>query len=128
MYCVIYDMAINLDGLRMRVVSTAAVGVVNAETVFHFHQKDGSPPDASGAEVWAEYAGGKIQRGTLVGTREGDTLTFRYCQLQTDGVLDGGKSVCQVRRLNGRTQIIERFQWESREGFGENIFEEFDER
>lgn len=109
-------MKINLDGLRMNVVSTSPNGVVNAETVFEFHQE----ADA----VWATYAGGRIQHGFLVGTLEGDSLRFKYCQRQHDGVLDGGSSIGNVQIRNGRTRIIERFDWASREGGGENIFEQ----
>lgn len=109
----------NLDGLRMNATSTSANGVVNAETVFEFHQE--------GDAVWASYAGGFIQYGFLVGTIEGNALRFKYCQRQNDGVLDGGSSVGEVQRNDGRTRIIERFDWASREGGGENIFEEIDD-
>ena len=37
---------INLNGLRMNAIDTDANGVVNAETIFHFHQL--------GETVWAE--------------------------------------------------------------------------
>lgn len=111
-------MPITLDGLRMHVIRTAEAGVVNADTIFRFHQQAN--------EVWADYAGGGIRRGSLVGTIKGASLTFRYCQLQSDGALDGGKSICEVREHGGRVQIVERFQWESRPGSGENIFQELD--
>ncbi len=111
-------MKINLDGVKMNVVSTSPNGVVDAETVFHFHQE--------GDAVWAEYEGGQIQRGFLVGILEGSTLKFRYCQGQTDGDLDGGASVGEVGLNNGRVRIVERFDWASREGGGINIFEELD--
>jgi len=113
-------MAISLDGLRMHVIRTAESGVVNADTIFRFHQQAN--------EVWADYAGGGIRRGSLIGTVDGSTLTFRYCQLQTNGTLDGGKSDCEVRTHEGRIQIVERFQWESRPGGGENVFQELGDR
>lgn len=109
-------MPISLDGLRMHVIRTAELGVVNADTIFEFHQQ--------ASEVWADYAGGGVRRGSLIGTLEGATLTFRYCQLQSDGKLDGGSSVCEVSEQQGRIRIVERFQWESRPGGGENVFEE----
>lgn len=102
----------------MHVINTAEAGVVNVDTIFQFHQH--------ASEVWADYAGGKIRRGSLIGTLDGASLIFRYCQLQSDGVLDGGKSVCEVRERDGRIQIVERFQWESRPGTGENVFEELE--
>ncbi len=109
-------MTANVDGLKMNVVTTSPNGVVGADTIFEFHQR--------GDAVWAEYSGGMIQRGFLVGTLDGVTLNFRYCQRQTDGVLDGGSSVGEVQEVHGRTRIVERFQWASRDGGGENVFEE----
>lgn len=51
---------ISLDGVRMRVVSTAEGGEVNIETLFGFTQ--------DGSVVSAHYAGGKVRLGYLVGT------------------------------------------------------------
>lgn len=109
-------MPISLDGLRMNAVQTAPGGVVDRATVFQFHQHD--------QDVWAEYAGGRVRRGYLVGRIDGARLTFRYCQAQDDGVLDGGRSECEVHRRDGLVQVVERFQWESRPGSGENILQE----
>lgn len=107
----------SLNGLVANAVQTAPSGVVNAETRFTFRQE--------GARVWAEYSGGRIARGFLVGLREGDRLTFRYCQLQTDGTLDGGESHCELgESAEGLIQIIERFAWASRPGTGENVIQQ----
>ena len=109
-------MTIHLDGVRMNAITTAPGGFVNASTIFEFHER--------GSEVWAEYSGGRIARGFLVGTRDGKSLSFRYCQRQTDGVLDGGASTCEIRRRDALVRIVERFTWASREGSGENILQE----
>jgi hypothetical protein len=109
---------ISLDGRCFNVASTAASGVVGTETIFSFRQ--------DGAFISAEYAGGQIRRGYLVGVLEDAKLTFRYCQIQHDGRLDGGVSECSVNRLpDGRVRIIEGFEWASRPGErGINVFEE----
>lgn len=108
---------LSLDGCRMHVVETASNGVVNADTYFDFHQ--------GGDRAWAEYAGGGIERGYLVGVVRGSDFEFRYCQIQTDGVIDGGQSRCELRRSDaGKLQIVEHFEWGSREGGGTNVFEE----
>jgi hypothetical protein len=110
-------MRINLDGLRMNVISTAENGVVNSDTIFEFHQV--------GDDVWASYSGGKVVRGFLVGRALKDKLEFQYCQTQTDGALDGGRSTCELRTTDtGIVQLIEHFDWGSRPGGGTNIFEE----
>lgn len=111
-------MKINLDKVTMRVIKTAENGVVNRGTIFHFTQME--------AAVWAEYAGGKIKKGFLVGQSDGEVLEFAYCQLQTDVVLDSGASTCTLSRAeNGKIQLIENFEWKSRPGEkGQNVFME----
>ncbi len=102
----------------MKPVETAESGVINADTVFEFSQLD--------EHIWASYSGGLIERGYLVGILRKDKLAFRYCQIQTDGTLDGGHSDCKLRLSESRLiQIVEKFEWESRSGSGVNIIQEF---
>ena len=108
-------MSYSLDGLQMNAVHTASTGVVNAETIFEFHQ--------TGSHVHASYAGGRVVRGFLVGKVEGARLEFRYCQLHEDGELDGGHSVCELQRSDeGLLQIVEHFDWDG--GQGTNVIQE----
>ncbi len=103
----------------MRVVSTDEGGEVNSETLFEFTQDD--------SVVSARYAGGKVRLGHLVGTMSAEGLRFRYAQVDNSGGLDGGYSTCEIgRTAEGKIQLVEYFKWESREGSGTNIFEEFD--
>ncbi|MEX0645684.1 MAG: hypothetical protein WD076_10255, partial [Parvularculaceae bacterium] len=95
----------------------AATGVVNPDTNFEIRQ--------SGDIVSAAYAGGAVVKGYLVGLLQGATLEFRYCQIDAQGNLDGGRSLCALTRLgDGRIAMTERFVWESRAAAGENVFEE----
>lgn len=110
---------INLDKVKMNVVKTAENGVVNQETIFLFSQK--------GGVVTAEYAGGKIRKGFLVGNFPKESqLAFVYCQMQTDGTLDNGTSLCELsKNENGKITLTEHFEWKSRPGeFGTNVFQE----
>ncbi len=112
-------MKICLDTLKMNVVKTAENGVVNHETIFVFSQK--------GDVISAEYSGGKIRQGFLVGKFLAENqLTFSYCQIQLDGKLDNGLSTCELsRNENGKVTLTEHFEWKSRPGeFGTNIFQE----
>ncbi len=112
---------ISLDGVKMNVVKTAENGVVNHETIFTFVQKDNV--------ITAEYAGGKIRKGFLVGAfRHSNQLEFSYCQMQLDGKLDNGVSTCEVaKNPDGRITLTEHFEWKSRPGeFGTNVFQELD--
>lgn len=109
----------SLDNVKMNVVKTAETGVVNHETIFHFSQDED--------RVFAQYQGGKIQMGYLVGTLTIDNrLVFTYCQMQEDGKLDNGISHCELsKNEDGKLVLIERFEWKSRPGeFGTNIFQE----
>ena len=106
-----------LDGVRMSVVGTAAAGVVNAETIFEFHQ--------SGSQIWCRYAGGDVIDGFLLGNLVGDMVRFAYVQCDRQGRLDTGMSEGDLSRTgDGRIQMHERFRWLTREGSGTNLFEE----
>ena len=111
--------SINLDKVVMKVIKTADNGVVNEKTFFHFSQ--------NGNTVSAEYMGGKIKLGFLVGRFLSENqLSFSYCQMQLDGKLDNGISVCEVTSdQEGKITLLEHFEWQSRPGeFGTNIFQE----
>lgn len=111
------DPGLNLDGRQMHAVQTAANGVINRDTIFRFAQE--------GSSVWASYAGGRIERGFLVGVAQDAKLTFHYCQLETGGVLNSGHSTCDLQRTaDGLLEIIEHFQWASGAGTGLNIIRE----
>ncbi|MEU5911811.1 hypothetical protein [Micromonospora sp. NPDC047527] len=110
-------MTISLDGRRFAAVTDAVAGEVGTETVFTYHERAG--------EVWAEYAGGSILRGYLVGTREGDRLDFRYVQLNAEGQTSSGHCVSEVTVLaDGRLELHETWSWESRPGSGTSVVQE----
>ena len=110
-------MARPLDGLVLAPVSDQAPGQVGTGTRFAYHEEDGV--------VWADYAGGDVLRGHLVGTREGDRLDFRYVQLKHDGTTSSGHCVSLVVELpDGRVRLEESWAWESRPGTGTSVVEE----
>ena len=109
-------MTISLEGRRFAAVTDVVAGEVGTETVFTYHEHDGA--------VWAEYAGGAIRRGHLVGTREGDRLDFRYVQLNSDGLTSSGHCVSEISVLaDGRLRLHETWWWESRPGSGTSVVE-----
>ncbi|CAM5565998.1 hypothetical protein [Streptomyces pilosus] len=110
-------MARSLDGLVLAPVADQAPGQVGTLTRFHYHERDG--------EVWAEYAGGDVVRGHLVGTRAGDRLDFRYVQLKRDGTTSSGHCVSTVVELpDGRLRLEEDWEWESQSGSGTSVVEQ----
>ncbi|KUL39238.1 hypothetical protein [Streptomyces regalis] len=110
-------MARSLDGLVLAPVADQAPGQVGTRTRFTYHEKDG--------EIWAEYAGGDVVRGYLVGGREGDRLDFRYVQLKRDGTTSSGHCVSAVTELSdGRVRLEESWAWESQTGRGTSVVEQ----
>lgn len=104
-------MITSLDGRRFVAEAAVAGGEVGTQTVFAYHEHDGM--------IWAEYAGGAIRRGFLVGTRDGDRLDFRYTQLNTHGQTSTGHCVSVLSQLDdGRLRLDETWEWESRPGSG----------
>lgn len=107
----------SLDGLVFAPVADQAPGQVGTRTRFVYHEQDG--------EIWAEYAGGDVVRGRLVGTRAGDRLDFRYVQLKTDGTTSSGHCVSDVVELpDDRIRLEETWEWESQAGNGTSIVEQ----
>ncbi|MFE5487754.1 hypothetical protein [Streptomyces sp. NPDC056527] len=110
-------MARSLDGLVLAPVADQAPGQVGTRTRFTYHEEDG--------RIWAEYAGGDVVRGNLVGTRAGDRLDFRYVQLKGDGSTSSGHCVSIVVELpDGRVRLEETWAWESQEGSGTSVVEQ----
>ena len=107
----------SLDGLVLAPVADQAPGQVGTRTRFTYHERDGV--------IWAEYAGGDVVRGHLVGTRDGDRLDFRYVQLKHDGTTSSGHCMSEVAELpDGRVGLAESWEWESQEGRGTSVVEE----
>ncbi|MEU6004955.1 hypothetical protein [Streptomyces sp. NPDC047453] len=107
----------SLDGRVLAPVADQAPGQVGTRTRFMYHERNG--------EIWAEYAGGDVVRGHLVGTRESDRLDFRYVQLKQDGTTSSGHCVSTVVELpDGRVRLEETWRWESQPGSGTSVVEE----
>ncbi|MFJ7589317.1 hypothetical protein ACIQZO_18450 [Streptomyces sp. NPDC097617] len=110
-------MARSLDGLVFVPVADQAPGQVGRRTRFEYHERDG--------RIWAEYRGGDVVRGHLVGTRVDDTLDFRYVQLRLDGTTASGHCTSVLRELaDGRLRLEESWTWESQEGRGTSRVEQ----
>lgn len=106
-----------IDGRRFAGVSNSAAGEVGSTTVFTYHQE--------GDAIWADYAGGAVRRGFLVGTRTDDTLEFRYAHLDATGGTAGGQCTSRIEVLaDGRVRFHESWAWESRAGTGTSVVEE----
>ncbi|MFC6764803.1 MULTISPECIES: hypothetical protein [Natrinema] len=111
---------ISFDGLTLAGVANDEDGEVGADTVFHFEQ--------TGERIYANYSGGDIADGHLVGTFDGEQWDIRYTQINTDNETATGHSVGDVELLDdGRVRVEDEWEWESKPGTGESIHEEIDE-
>lgn len=107
----------DLEGRRFRDMTDEHSGDVGADTVFEYHQ--------DGELIWARYLGGSIRMGFVVGTRSGDDLEFRYSHVLTDGTTSNGRAESRIRVLeDGRLELHETWEWESREGSGTSVVRE----
>ncbi|MFZ3394652.1 hypothetical protein TVH25_15450 [Rhodococcus sp. 7Tela_A2] len=109
--------AIDLDGRVFAGVSNSPTGQVSGATRFRYHQDD--------PVVWAEYEGGEVVLGFLVGTRTGARLHFRYVHLGVDGTTASGVCDSRIELLgDGRVRLHESWAWESRPETGTSVVEE----
>lgn len=100
-----------LDGRTFASLAHTDGGEVGPETVFEYHESDG--------EIWASYSGGAVHRGFLVGTRDDDTLRFRYSQLNRDGETSSGRCIAEITTTeSGRLRLEETWAWETKPGSG----------
>jgi hypothetical protein len=108
---------VSLDGRIFAGVENSATGEVGQSTTFTYHQEDDV--------IWAEYSGGAVIRGYLVGTRNAEKLNFRYAHLGADKETSTGvcESIIEVLG-DGRVRFHETWAWESRPETGNSIVEE----
>jgi len=109
----------NYHNRRFRPVSNTENGDTSAETVFLYQQH--------GAILSAEYSGGRIVSGHLLGLVDAEgAIEMRYHQINSDGQLMTG--VCQSTPellADGRIRLHERWRWTSGDGSeGTSILEE----
>lgn len=112
-------MKINYDNRIFSPRATSANGEADSGTRFHYHQR--------GRVVWATYAGGGIEFGTLVATVDADgQLDMRYTHVNARGELMTGLCYTTPEVLHdGRLRLHERWRWTcGDESSGESVVEE----
>lgn len=109
----------NYHDKLFRPISNTANGETSEQTVFHYKQ--------TGNILTAEYAGGQIQMGHLIGlVDELGNIVMRYHQVNEKGELMTG--ICQSTPeilTNGKIRLHERWEWTSGDkSKGTSIIEE----
>lgn len=94
----------SLDDRFFTAVSNSDTGEVSDETIFAYHQKDNV--------IWAEYSGGSIIKGFLLGTiDDNNNLHFDYRHINTSGESKSGSCVSKPRVENGKLRFYENWKW-----------------
>jgi hypothetical protein len=97
-------------------IENSESGEVSAQTTFCYHQK--------GDIIWAEYSGGSVIRGFLVGTIDNQNhLHFTYQHINTEKVLKSGACDSVPKTVNGKLRFYEKWKWTDGEE-GESVIEE----
>jgi GNAT superfamily N-acetyltransferase len=112
---------INYEGKRFVVKGNAINGEVSAETVFAYHQ--------SGEVLWADYAGGDIKKGFLIGSvAKNGSLNFYYQHLNDKMQVRLGKCHSTPHILeNGKVELHEHWQWlDGKQEEGNSVIREDD--
>ena len=113
------DEEFSLDDKYFTVVANSESGEVSDKTVFSYHQK--------GNTVWAEYSGGSIVKGFLLGTMDKNHhLHFTYQHINTAGEQKSGSCDSEPCTENGRLRFYESWRWATGES-GQSIIEEIAE-
>lgn len=110
---------ISYHNKTFRAVSNSDNGETSAATLFHYRQ--------DGNIVTAEYAGGKIRKGQLIGlVDEGGNIEMRYQHVNDRGELMTGVCVSTPELLpNGKLRLHENWRWTSGDhSTGSSIIEE----
>lgn len=96
---------INYHDKYFRPVSNTANGETGTGTVFHYKQENNI--------ISAEYAGGKIRKGQLIGIAdEAGRLDFRYQQVNDKGEIMTGTCLSIPEIMpGGKIRLHEKWQW-----------------
>lgn len=112
---------VDYNGRSFRTLTNSDNGEVTDETVFRYHQQ--------GRMVWADYEGGPVLRGTLIGSVADDgSMDFGYQHLNREMELRTGLCHSTPEPIfgpGGKLRIREEWRWTNGDGSsGESIIEE----
>ncbi len=98
------DEVFSLEDRYFTAISNSDTGEVSDETIFSYHQK--------GNVIWAEYSGGSIIKGFLLGTIDDNNhLHFDYRHINTDGESRSGSCSSKPALENGKLRFYEHWKW-----------------
>lgn len=110
------DAPFTVNDRQFVAIENSESGEVSAQTTFCYHQKDNV--------IWAEYSGGSVIRGFLVGTIDSQNhLHFTYQHINTEKILKSWACDSALKTVNGKLRFYEKWKWTDGEE-GESVIEE----
>ena len=109
----------NYHNKKFKTVTNSASGETSGDTLFHYKQE--------GNILYADYAGGQIKKGHLIGTvDEEGKIRMSYHQVNLNGEIRTGECHSTPEILaDGRIRLHESWQWTNgNKSKGESIIEE----
>lgn len=98
---------INYDGRKFIPKMNSENGEASSQTIFTYHQNENL--------IWAEYNGGDILKGTLIGTvLQNGELDFVYQHINQDMMIKTGKChSVPALSSDGKIELSETWEWTS---------------
>lgn len=93
----------NLNNKKFVIIKNSDNGEVDNETIFEYQQK--------GNLVTADYYGGTIKYGKLIGYIEGDELDILYQCATTANELKAGKAIAKISTVKGKIKLSLHWEW-----------------
>lgn len=96
---------INYNNRVFTSISNSDNGEVSSSTIFKYRQQNNI--------IWAEYSGGEIEKGYLIGTIDKNSnLNFTYQHINIENQIRTGKCRSTPEVLNdGRLKLLEEWEW-----------------
>ena len=108
---------INYDNKIFTSLENTENGEVNKDTTFYYHQNKDI--------IWAEYFGGIIKKGFLLGfVKNNGELEFNYQHINMNNEIKTGKCISIPKILeNGKIELLESWEWTNGEKGTSRIIE-----
>lgn len=101
-------MNINLNNKKFTSQSNSSNGEVSNDTIFNYHQQE--------EMIWAEYSGGQILKGNLIGKIIDNHLEFVYQHININQEIMTGKCKSYPEANSSGEIILKEFwQWTCRD-------------
>lgn len=95
---------INFKSKEFKLLDNSAKGQVDAQTRFIYDQDEDL--------VTADYFGGSVKYGKIIGLLEGEKLKMRYSCLTMDKILKSGRAEADISyTLDGKMKLHLKWSW-----------------